>query len=190
MVISNERAEEVIELVLAGERDAYREIVTAYYDDLMMRVCYRTSDANMAEDVVQNTFVRAYNQLARYEMGRDFGVWLRSIAHFLLLAELKKGYRARKNEEKYLAHIRESLLADASDEAEDLADVKTAMEKCVRELPEHTRSLILERYKNGRSVKDLAALFSRKVTWVTTSLYRVHRSLRSCIEQRIASEGT
>ena len=60
----------------AGDQDAFRELVDRHSRSVY-RLAYRmTGSAADAEDVVQDTFVRAYRQLAKFEARSNFGTWL------------------------------------------------------------------------------------------------------------------
>jgi RNA polymerase sigma-70 factor, ECF subfamily len=71
---------ELLEAVLAGDKDAYRPLVDRHTPTLF-RVAYRiTGNQSDAEEVVQESFLRAYQQLARFELRSDFGTWIYRIA--------------------------------------------------------------------------------------------------------------
>src|SRR5277367_2807573 len=66
--------------VKAGDGDAYRTLVDRHSRSVF-RLAYRmTGNEQDAEDVVQETFLRAYKQLHRYEARASFGTWLYRIA--------------------------------------------------------------------------------------------------------------
>src|SRR5271154_2746302 len=66
--------------VIAGDGDAYRALVDRHSRSIF-RLAYRmTGNAQDSEDVVQETFLRAYRQLHRWEACSSFGTWLYRIA--------------------------------------------------------------------------------------------------------------
>ena len=72
--------QECIEAVLAGQRDAFADLVTRY-QGLVFSVCRKlTGDATAAEDVAQETFLKAYRALAAYRQEAAFSTWLYQIA--------------------------------------------------------------------------------------------------------------
>jgi RNA polymerase sigma factor (sigma-70 family) len=58
-------------------------------------------DQSASEDLVQQTFVKAFMSLDNYQTGRDFGAWLRTIARNLLRNELRRRGREDKNLSRY-----------------------------------------------------------------------------------------
>src|SRR5215472_6304745 len=70
----------VVAQVLAGDRDAFRVLVDRHGRTLY-RVAYRmTGSQEDSEEIVQETFLRAYKALERFEMRANFGTWIYRIA--------------------------------------------------------------------------------------------------------------
>src|SRR5215467_11691522 len=73
----------LVRRTLAGDQEAFAALVEKY-KDAVFNVAYRMlGNATEAEDVAQETFVRAYTQLKTYQEGRRFSTWLLSIASHL-----------------------------------------------------------------------------------------------------------
>src|SRR5437763_9335174 len=80
----------LVELVLADDQDAFTVLVERY-KDAVQNLAYRMlSNAAEAEDVTQETFVRAYTQLATYKPAHKFSTWLLSIASHLAIDQLRR----------------------------------------------------------------------------------------------------
>src|SRR5947207_7126107 len=80
----------LVELVLAGDQDAFSVLVERY-KDAVQNLAYRMlSNATEAEDVTQEVFVRAYTQLATYKPVHKFSTWLLSIASHLAIDQLRR----------------------------------------------------------------------------------------------------
>src|ERR1700741_1572070 len=70
----------VVAQVLAGDKDAFRLLVERHSRSVY-RVAYRmTNDREDSEEIVQETFLRAYKSLDRFELRANFGTWLYRIA--------------------------------------------------------------------------------------------------------------
>src|SRR5260370_34094549 len=81
---------ELVELVLAGEQDAFAVLVERY-KDAVQNLAYRMlSNVTEAEDVTQEVFLRAYTQLATYKPTHTFSTWLLSIAAHLAIDHLRR----------------------------------------------------------------------------------------------------
>lgn len=71
---------EIIKLVLAGNRDAYRVLVETHYQCAFRIACRITGDPADAEEVAQEAFLRAYTQLATFRQDSSFSTWVNRIA--------------------------------------------------------------------------------------------------------------
>ena len=65
----------------SGDRVAFAELVKAYYDRLYRWLYHLTRDRHTAEDLTQETFLKAFAALERFQAGSNFRAWLFRIAH-------------------------------------------------------------------------------------------------------------
>src|SRR6266436_8172176 len=70
----------VVALVLAGDRDAFRTLVERHSRSIFRVVFRMTGNQEDAEEIVQETFLRAYRSLERFELRANFSTWLYRIA--------------------------------------------------------------------------------------------------------------
>ncbi len=169
--------------VLSGDRDAYADIVAEHQDMLLAYAAFRLPDPALVDEVVQQTFIRAYEQLAQFRTDKDFGVWLRSICRFMILAELKRATRDRHNRTGYTDELRDRLLGEALDrgEAGPDEDILHRLKSCVGRLQESSRTLVSYRYEQVLKVEEIARKMGQSVAWVATTLFRVRAALRKCM---------
>ena len=179
---------DVIGHVLAGNQEAYRAVVMKYQPMLLSYAGFRVPDRDLVDEVVQQTFIRAYEQLAEYRSGDDFGVWLRSICGYMIKAELKRNIRNRQNVRKYSDYLKQRLLETALEHGmgDDSPESHAVLGDCLGGLEGTARQLITYRYTENRSVNEIAGLAGRTVTWVTSTLFRIRRTLRECVERHLA----
>src|SRR5207247_1887440 len=154
-------------------------------DMLLAYAAFRVPDAALVDEVVQQTFIRAYEQLRDFQTDKDFGVWLRSICRSMILAELKRATRDRQNKDNYQGHLRQQLLGEALQRGELQADddVLRKLQGCLGKLQQTARSLVALRYQELLQVEEIAVRLGQSAGWVATTLFRVRESLRKCIGQ-------
>lgn len=181
--------DQVIDRVLRGDHEAYGEIVEQHYSMLLVFANYRLADSHLAEDVVQQTFIRAYEQLAEFRIGSDMGVWLRSICRFLALGALKSKLRDRDNRAKYRTHLEAHLAQQAIENQEEDGDVLELLKGCRENLSVSAGEAVTLKYDEDYSVKDIATRLERSVSWVTTTLSRARKLLRDCVEKHAEGES-
>lgn len=180
----SESAERVLERVLGGEIDAYAELVRRHQDEVWRIAALALRDVAATEDLVQQVFVNAYLALPGFERGRDFGVWLRSIARNQVRKELRDSLRR----ERKLRRYHDWLLVDLerSEESERRMDtLREALARCREELAEPAGEALAMRYDRALSFEQIAAALGRTVAATRQLLTRVRLALRQCIERRM-----
>lgn len=177
--------DEQIRRVLDGDVDAYGKIVREYQGMLLGYASNRLSNPQLAQEVVQLSFIRAYNQIADFRVGEDFGVWLCVICRYMILTELERMRRQARNQDKYREQFEVELSTSMTEIEIDENEPEPAMlalRDCLKKLRSEAASLMDLRYNKKKSCKEIAEQKGRTVTWVTSNLSRVRQALRRCIE--------
>ena len=171
--------------ILQGDLDAYGEIVRRYQGMLMSYALRRLSDWSLAEEVVQLTFIRSHQKLEEFDSEKDFGVWLCVTCKYLIMTELEKRRRETSNKTKYRDELELELLntSIAPSESEPGAEL-SALKLCISKLKSEAASLVEFRYFGNKSCQEIANEKGRTITWVTSNLSRVRKSLRTCLESQ------
>jgi RNA polymerase sigma-70 factor (ECF subfamily) len=175
--------------ILHGDFDAYGDVVREYQDMLLGYALRRVRVWSLAEEVVQLTFIRAYHQLADFRADEDFGVWLCVTCKYLILTELEKQRREAKNLANYREQLRVEIDSAVTEDMEPdfRRDQMAVLRDCVGKLGREAAELVALRYFNERSCKEIAEQKQRTVSWVTTTLNRVRKTLRDCMERSLQS---
>ena len=141
----------------------------------------RLSDWNSAQEVVQLTFIRAYEQIEEYREEADFGIWLSVICKHFILTELERRRREARNLTKYHSQIElkitENRVSALEHEEKAVSSLKY-LKGCMESLQERSQSLIQFRYFEKMSCAEIAELEQRSVTWVTSTLARIRKKIR------------
>ena len=180
-----------INQIRSGDLDAYEAVVRQYQGMLLGYAAHRLPDIDAAEEVVQLTFIRAYEQLNEYQQERDFGVWLCVICKHFILTELERQRRESRNQEKFSHALRLRAgkeMVSAVDENQ--LNMLSALSECMKNLQTQSASVVRLRYDERQSCQSIAESLDRTVTWVTSTLSRSRKALRLCIESRLSEEST
>ena len=175
----------------AGDSDAFRLLVEQH-SRLVFRVAYRmTGNEHDADDVVQETFLRAYKQLGRFEERANFGTWLHRIAVNCALdllrsrGRLDRHYGGDPEEAEMMGAISSSdpqqdrLLLSA-----ELRDhVTAAMEK----LSGNERTAFVLRHFEGMPVEEIGKTLGIQVNAAKHTIFRAVRKLRESLEPFVRS---
>ena len=152
--------------------------VTAY---LRAKVCH----AEVAEDLAQESFLRAYHSLATLSNSEKFGSWLLSIAHRLALDWLKAKARTEVRftdvqREDWRGSSGDDWAAnvDPPDEACSQAEDHEILLAMVDELPESLREVLLIYYYDDVTYKDIALMLDVSTATVNARLSKARQMLR------------
>ena len=170
------------ELVLAfqsAHEDAYEEIFRRH-SERVRRVCMKfLRDPHDAEEATQETFLRCYKALGRFNGRYQLGAWLARIATNVCLDEI------RKNK----SHVQEAPVEEADDfEAttsppSDLVVQRTEVARSMGEIaPLHARALMLQAVE-GLSHKEMAGELEMTAPQVKSLLHRARRSFRAAWQE-------
>jgi len=180
---------QVVQKFLDGEERAFGELVDRY-DTRLVNFVYRTvGDRERAQDLVQETFVRVYRHLHRFDQTKKFSTWIYTIASNLAKNELRNRSRnplvlfqtIRKNWE---ADHRPLEWEDESYKPDDLyrkRHLREMVEKAVAELPEHHRIVFVLRELEGRTYEDIAEITETNLGTVKSRLNRARNNFARVI---------
>jgi len=177
--------------ILDGDLDAYGEVVREHQDMLLGYALRRLSDWTLAEEVVQLTFIRAYQRMVEFRVDEDFGVWLCVTCKYLILTELEKKRREANNLLNYREQLEFEIASSVTEDIEPNVrlDQLAGLRDCVAKLGREAADLVALRYFKKRSCKEIAEQKQRTVSWVTTTLNRVRKTLRDCMERSLQTGG-
>jgi RNA polymerase sigma-70 factor, ECF subfamily len=182
---------ELIRRTLAREEAAARAIMTANNRRLYRLARGILRDDAEAEDVVQETYVRAFTQLAQFRGDSRLSTWLARIAINEVLGRLR---RDRPAVELSLlpqgganAEIIPFPLATTDDPEKSMAqrEIREVVERAIDELPDVFRLVFIARVIEGLNLEETADLLGIRPETVKTRLHRARAMLRDNVERKI-----
>jgi RNA polymerase sigma-70 factor, ECF subfamily len=174
--------------VLAGDRDAYGELVKRH-SRMLFRLAYRmTGNQADADDVVQDAFLRAYQKLSTFESRADFGTWIYRIAVHCALDRLAKrrAEEARRVSEENDPEQDAIQVPDLSPSPERLAmsaEIAALHEIAMRGLSPMERTAFVLRHIEDRSTEEIAAALNVTPNTAKQSVYRAVQKVRHRLTQ-------
>ncbi len=163
---------DLIQRARRGANDAFGELVTRYQAGVF-NVCYRMlHERGEAEDLTQETFMRAYDRLHTFDLEREFGPWIRRVAANLCLNHLEA--------QKVTAPLDEERDADESARPEKQVEVKersAQVRTALASLPPHYRAVVELRHYQELSYDEIAAELNIPLSDVKSHLFRARKIL-------------
>lgn len=158
-----------------GDELAFELLVRRHADGIWRLAFGMLRDRGAAEDVVQETFIKAHRGLASFRADASFKTWLYSIAHRVCIDQLRKP----RAEVASLEEARERRARDV-DEA-----TRIALEVAVTKLPEDERQAFMLVDALGMSREEAASVLGIPSTTLKSRLARAHDKLVA----ELAGEG-
>lgn len=164
-----------------GDAEAFQSLVEAHAGMVHATARRVTRDAELAQDVAQETFLA----LARSSGAaiQSVGAWLHHVA-WQKAQNIVRGESRRQSYEAAAA----VQMNEPADEA-TWADLEPLLDAALAELPEKTRTVVIERYLEGRSQQELAARMGVSQSTVSRQLDAAIRELRICLRSKGAFCG-
>lgn len=172
---------------LEGDNWAFDELVRRYRDRVYGMALHLLGDRDLAEDLAQEAFLRAFQRLAMFDPNKgSFSTWLMTLTTRLCLNALKK----RTSEQQWILEQ-----ADETDELSETSDAPTpeeewwAMERrmlvqrLLSTLPPMQRAVLLLRYGEEMSIHEIAQTLQVSVGTVKTWLFRGRDALRRKLKE-------
>ncbi|MBV8698811.1 MAG: RNA polymerase sigma factor [Bradyrhizobium sp.] len=182
---------ELIRRTLERDEAAVRTIMTANNRRLYRLARGILRDDAEAEDVVQDTYVRAFTHLAEFRGGSSLSTWLARIAINEALGRLRRE-RPRRELRLQLhggidAEIIPFPLATTDDPEKSMAqrEIREVVERAIDELPDAFRLVFIARVIEGLNVEETADLLDLRTETVKTRLHRARAMLRDNVERKI-----
>ena len=162
--------EHCVRLCLDGHPEAYRHLVERYQTPLMRCLHGRLGNTAEVEEVVQETFVRAYFALQKLKKPEAFFAWLFGIADRVAKETRRAGKRRRTMDSE---RIEPAELVGKQDGCVD-----TAVTQAVAKLPDAYREVIVLRFYAGQSCAEISRDLDVPLGTVTKRLSRAYALLR------------
>ena len=173
---------DVVRQVRSGERDAFGHLVQRYQRRLFGLALMMVREPTAAEEIAQDTFVRAHAHLDRYDDARPLYPWLAAIAVRLAQNWLQLHGRTVRREGRSLESAPEPGTAAGGLSALIAREDSTRLWQAVARLPSGERTAVILYYRDEMAVRDIARALGVTTGTVKTLLFRARRHLRGRLE--------
>ncbi len=172
--------QQIISSVLAGDRDAFAVLIHRYSDPLYRHALGMTGSPDVAEDILQQSFIKAYNHLA--EVRGRFDAWL-----FRIVANGCKDWlkNIRRTHVSYEEDDQPSSYA-TPDEDLDRSELRRDLDEALARLAPSLREAFVMKHVEGRSYEEMADLLGTTVGALKMRVHRAREALQAQLEEKYA----
>ena len=177
----------------SGDSEAFRSLVEQHSRRVFQLAYRMTGNEHDAEDVVQESFLRAYRQLGRFEARANFGTWLYRIvancAVDMLRAKRSRGDQAGRDafDDRVMS---EPSIGPGPERLAQSAEIERRVASALNDLSPIERAAFTLRHYEGRSIDEICRALNLKTSAAKHSVFRAVKKLRVALEPLRVTTGT
>jgi len=182
-----------VALARDGNSEAFRALVERHSRAVYRLAVRMTGNPDDAEDVVQETFLRAYRQLGRFESRANFGTWLHRIAVNCSIDLIRaRPHREAGHDAEDLEQFASAGDADRSHESPERlmlgTEVQARITAAMSALSRMERAAFVLRHFEGQSIDEISRALGLKTNAAKHSIFRAVRKMRVAVEPFVAAD--
>ncbi len=178
---------ELVDIVKAGDQNAFGELYERYVEKIYNYVYYRTGNHHDAEDLTARVFFRAIGHIETYtERGVPFQAWLYRIAHNLVANWHRD--RGRRKVIPLDEFIATSLKSDSPDRQAEDNEEREALLAAIRRLPEERQQLLMLKFVEHLSNAEIGEIMNRTEGAVKSLYHRTLMALRDELQSHLQEQ--
>jgi RNA polymerase sigma factor, sigma-70 family len=174
---------ELVKKSQLGDKSAFEELVKRH-QDLVFSLSFKlTGNRELANDVAQEAFIRAWKAIEKFRGDSTFGTWIYRITVNTAWTLRKK---AKKHYSLNIEDTQEPVVIDEKKDPELVAinsDLSAVLRKALNQIPLEQRIIVELKNIEGRSHKEIADYLDISVTAAKVRLHRAHQKLRNILEE-------
>ena len=180
---------QLIHKILSGDDAAFSILVNKYQKSVHALAWRKIQDFHYAEEIMQDTFIKAYKKLPTLKNPNQFAAWLHVIANRLCIDWLRKQTRRQEQklvmqsledtppeeieESSYTQHVLEQRMTERTECYHELS------KKLLEKLPENERAVVTLFYLDEMSTKEISKSMGVSVNTITSRLQRARKRLQT-----------
>ncbi len=175
-----EEEQQWIQQILAGNKQTYANIIDHYKNPLYATILRMTKNPHDAQDLLQEAFIKVYQQLDKYDEKGSFSSWLYRVAINHCMDTFRKKHvktsHIELNEEQAVDPNHPEVVFLKKEESRQV-------ERLIGTLPEDERLIILLRYVNEMSYDEISVLTEVPLSTVRNKIHRAKQKMRSTVKR-------
>jgi len=187
---------DLIDMAREGRESAYREILSRYERPVFSLVYRMVRDRTLAEDLSQETFVRAFSAISSYNPKYKFSSWIFKIANNLTIDHLRKkkldtvsidgSPHAGTAEEQASTRVVVEDMGERPDSYVESMELGSQLEEAIGSLRDEYKTVVLLRHVEGYAYDEIAEIMGIPLGTVKTYLHRARAELKEALSHLMA----
>ena len=176
---------EWIRAAQGGDRSAFARLVERYWDRLYRWLYHLTRDRHAAEDLTQETFLRALAAIKTFRPGSNFRAWVFRIGHNNFVNQ-KRAERRTKHQLPEDAPAHELGTAETSAENHEVVEL---VRRAISELPSDFRAALMLRVDEGMAFREIAKALGTTEETAWWRVFKARQKLMKVLSPELLPPG-
>jgi RNA polymerase sigma-70 factor (ECF subfamily) len=181
--------QEIISAVLRGETQGFSQLVDRYQSYVFTLAFRMTQSREDAEEIAQDTFIKAYRSLADFKGSAKFSTWLYTIAHNTGITYLrKKKMQVQSIDEERGMHAMDQQASDLRSDRVEEQSRQQMVKKAIAMLSPDDAQLITLFYQGEQTLQEIGQILGMEPNTVKVRLFRARQRLKEKMETHFREE--
>lgn len=173
--------QQIIEKSRNGDRESFRLLVEHYQQLIFSAAVKMVCQEDVAKDIVQETFIRIWTNLDKYDNSKNFKTWIYTIATRLSLDYIRKeSHTDYHDEDSYLTNYIDDSSPGERLENKELASI---IHQLVRDLSPKQRVTFTLKYLEGLETDEIATITGMNANKIKGNLYQARKTVKERLKQ-------
>lgn len=186
--MTNKNDEYYINKVIDGDSNAFAYLVDNYKNMVYSLAYKMTRSKEEAEEVSQDTFIKAYKNLKNFKGDAKFSTWLYRIAYHTTLDNVKKNKKQHNNVAINEVNYNQITSLETVLDSIERKERAKIMDKCLSKLPEDERAIIWMFYYDELSLKEILEVTRFSESNLKVKLHRARKKLLTIVKENVSPE--
>lgn len=186
--MTNNNDQLYIKKVISGNTNAFVHLVDNYKDMVYSLAYKMTKNKQEAEEISQDTFVKAYKNIRKFKGDSKFSTWLYRIAYHTSLDYLKKDENHKHTFEINEITLNQITSVDNILQGLERKERAQLVDMCLFKLPEDERSLLWMFYFDEFSLNEITEITALSESNIKVKLHRARKKLLTIVKENVAVE--
>lgn len=172
---------QLLDAIRSGDRTAAEELVDRTYSAVFASLFRLCADSDLAADLTQETFKRAWAALPGFDGRSQLFTWLYRIAYTTFLNHIRRPRRVTSIDDDNVPEIRDD--APSADEVLESSEESERLRAAVLRLPEDLRFTVTAHFWGGLAVKEIARIEEITTVAIRKRLHKAFTLLESILDE-------
>ena len=177
-----------IEKVINGDVNAFAYLVDAYKNMVFSLAFKMTKNREEAEEISQDTFIKAFKNIKEFKGDSKFSTWLYRIAYYTSLDNIKKNKKEQHTFEINEVTFNQIQTVDTTLQGIERKERSKLMDECLLKLPEDERTILWMFYYDELSLKEIIEVTGLSEANLKVKLHRARKKMLTVVKENLEPE--